>query len=44
MKHERSKIVNGKLVEEYYWHGKMVVYVDSRLSKQKYDDICVIKK
>lgn len=44
MKSERSKIINGKLVEEYYWHGKMVVYIDSRLSKQKYDDIRVISK
>lgn len=39
MKPERSKTINGKLVEEFYWCGKMVVYVNSRLSEQKYDDI-----
>ncbi len=39
MKPERSKTIAGKLIQEYYWHGKMVVYVDHRLSKQKYDTI-----
>ncbi len=28
MSPERKCTVNGKLIEEYYWGGKMVVYVD----------------
>lgn len=47
MNPERKKIVCGKKIEEYYWHGKMVVYVDNVKTDLKYDDIteeCWIEK
>jgi hypothetical protein len=39
MSPDRSKIVYGKKVEEFEWGGKMVVYIDDRLTAKKYDDI-----
>ena len=32
---ERKIIINGKLIEEYYWAGRMVVYVDHFLQREK---------
>jgi len=31
----RKTIVNGHLIEEFYWAGKMVVYCDHRLQENK---------
>ena len=39
MSPDRHKIVNGKKVEEYYWAGKMVVYVDNWAVTQSFDEI-----
>ena len=39
MKAERIKIINGQKVEEFYWAGKYVVYIDNRLTKMNYADI-----
>ena len=39
MNAERKKIVLGKKIEEYYWHGDIVVYVDNVQTDMKYDDI-----
>ena len=25
---ERSKVINGNLIEEYYWHGGFIVYIN----------------
>lgn len=36
---ERKTYVDGHLVEEFYWNGKMVVYVDHRATELSYDDI-----
>ena len=32
MRAERTKVINGNTVEEYYWAGKLVVYINNRLS------------
>lgn len=40
MSPSRSKIVNGVQVQEYYWNGKHVVYVDHRLVAKCFDDAC----
>ena len=35
----RKKIVRGRKVEEFYWHGEFVVYIDNKLTDRKYNDI-----
>jgi len=40
MSPERKKIVNGKKVEEYYWAGKKVVYVDNHGVEMTFDEAC----
>lgn len=39
MSPDRKETVNGKLVEEYYWAGEYVVYVDHRAANGSYDKI-----
>ena len=39
MKAERKKIVNGKTIEEFYWAGRLVVYVDNNLKNGTFDEI-----
>lgn len=36
---ERHKRIKSKLVEEYCWTGKYVVYINGRLTTKKYDEI-----
>lgn len=38
MNPERKTEINGHKVEEYYWAGRMVTYVDNRLSEDGYDN------
>ncbi len=38
MRAERKEIVHGHLVEEYYWAGKTVVYIDNRLTDLSYSE------
>jgi len=41
MSPERREMINGVKVEEYYWNGKMVVYVDNRANDdQTFDEVC----
>ena len=40
MSPERKEIVNGKKVEEYYWSGKMVVYVDNHGVEMSFEETC----
>lgn len=40
MSPERKEIVNGKKVEEYYWSGKMVVYVDNHGVEMTFEEAC----
>lgn len=37
---ERSKIINGHLVEEYYWCGGMVVYIDHHNVNLDFESAC----
>jgi len=32
MQPNRSVIVNGHSIEEYYWGGKFVIYIDNKIS------------
>ena len=40
MSPDRVKIVGNQKVEEFYWVGRHVVYVDNRLSKDTFDEAC----
>ena len=31
MSPDRKEVINGKKVEEYYWAGEYVTYIDNRL-------------
>lgn len=37
---DRKKIIEGTLVEEYYWAGKVVVYLDHSLTTETFDEAC----
>ena len=37
---DKKCFIGGKTIEEYYWHGKYVVYVDNILVEGKFDEIC----
>jgi hypothetical protein len=37
---ERTLTVNGKKVEEFYWAGKLIVYVDHHLVETDFDTTC----
>jgi hypothetical protein len=42
MKPERIKILEfGTKIEEYYWGGDLVVYIDNRLSNLTFDEAVV---
>lgn len=38
MKSERQESINGKLIQEFYWNGKRVVYVDHQLFIGSYEE------
>lgn len=40
MSPERRKEINGIKVEEYYWSGKMVVYIDNHKTGESFDQAC----
>lgn len=35
---ERETVVNGKKIQEYYWAGRMVVYVNNYKSERTYEE------
>ena len=35
---DRRAIVNGKKVEEYYWAGNMVVYIDNHATDMTFEE------
>jgi hypothetical protein len=35
---DRKEIVDGKKVEEYYWGGKMVVYIDNHFTEMTFEE------
>lgn len=37
---DRVKKVGKHIIEEFYWAGKMVVYVDNRLTQQSFESAC----
>ena len=39
MSPERKKIISDHKVEEYVWGRKLVVYIDSRASEMRFDEI-----
>ena len=38
---ERRKEINGHVVEEFYWAGRLPVYVDNRLVQKTFKEACV---
>ncbi len=38
MSPERKRVINGNLIEEYYWAGKIVVYVNHALSEYTFEE------
>jgi len=40
MSPDRSAVVDGKTVKEYYWAGEKVVYIGNRLSGMTFDMAC----
>lgn len=38
MNPERDALINGILVEEFYWNGGMVVYVNNRRSDKTFEE------
>jgi hypothetical protein len=34
-----KKKINGRLIEEYYWAGKWVVYVDNRAVSDTFEQV-----
>ena len=40
MRPDDKMIINGHKVEEYYWAGKKVVYINNRLTEKTFDDAC----
>ena len=44
MSPERKETINGQLIEEYYWAGKAVVYLDHHLVEQpfSFEELCEI--
>ena len=40
MSPDRVKVIGSQKVEEFYWAGRQVVYVDNCLSKDTFDEAC----
>jgi hypothetical protein len=40
MSPERKDTINGKKIEEYYWNGKLVVYVDNHSVDTTFEETC----
>lgn len=38
MSPERRKIIGNRKVEEYWWAGRLVTYVDNHLSQHSFDE------
>ena len=39
---ERSTTIEGKLIEEFYWNGVLVVYVDHRRTHLPFETACAM--
>lgn len=40
MSPDRVKIIDGNRVEEFYWAGKMVVYINNRATDETFEKAC----
>ena len=40
MSPDRKKIIGSVVVEEFYWAGRQVVYVNNRRSALSFEDAC----
>ena len=41
MNPERTKKIGPHTVEEFYWNGKMVVYVDNKTTEETFELACL---
>ena len=39
MNPERKKIIDGHKVEEFYWNGEMVVYIDNYATEKTFEEV-----
>ena len=40
MKADRKKVLSdGRVVEEYYWNGKLVVYIDNKKTGKTFNEV-----
>lgn len=37
---ERKKEINGHIIEEFYWHGEFLVYVDHCITQETFQQAC----
>jgi hypothetical protein len=35
---ERTCVINGHIIEEYWWAGKLIVYIDNKLFSGSYGE------
>lgn len=40
MSPDRVKIIDDQRIEEFYWAGRMVVYIDNKLTDETFDQAC----
>lgn len=40
MSPDRVKVIDDHKVEEFYWAGKMVVYIDNQLTDETFERAC----
>ena len=44
MSPDRKDTINGHRIEEFYWAGRMVTYVDNQLTSASYDAACALAR
>lgn len=40
MEPKRKKTIREVLIEEYYWNGKLIVYVDHHITDETFEQAC----
>ena len=40
MEPDRKSLIKGYKIEEFYWNGRQVVYVNNRLTDLLFDEAC----
>ena len=40
MSPEKTKKIGPHLIEEFYWNGKMIIYVDNKKTNETFESAC----